>query len=204
MGDEVVVTPVPDPTVLTTAALTRGLASERDYLDAQLDVLRERLRGIDRATELLNHTVTQVPTDVQKEVQHLRELTEVRFGSIVTQFHERDTRQERESRDSKVALDAALAAQKDAAHQQNNSNSLAINKSEQATTETISKLAELFKTATDGLSGKLDDLKERVVQLESIKRGGKEQLAGIYALGGFIAVLIVLAGFLAATGAFDK
>jgi chromosome segregation ATPase len=202
--------PVPDPTVLTTEALARAIAAERDYLNAQLEVLRERLRGIDRATELLNETVNRVPTDLQREIKHLRELTEERDRSVQTQFRERDTRQERESRDNKVAVEAAFSAQKESASEQNKSNTLAINKSEQATVETIAKLAELFKTSTDGLAGKLDDFKERLTRseerltrIESIKQGGKETLTGIYALVGFLVTLLVLGGMLAATGAFS-
>lgn len=196
--------PVPDPTVLTTEALARAVTAERDYLNAQLEVLRERLRGIDRATELLNETVNRVPTDLQREITHLRELTEERDRSVQTQFRERDTRQERESRDNKVAVDAAFAAQKEAAREQNNSNTLAINKSEQATTETIAKLAELFKTSTDALAGKLDDFKERLTRIESMRQGGKETRGELYALVGFLAAAATLVGILAATGAFNR
>jgi uncharacterized phage infection (PIP) family protein YhgE len=196
--------PVPDPTVLTTEALARAVAAERDYLNAQLEVLRERLRGIDRATELLNETVNRVPTDLQREIKHLRELTEERDRSVQTQFRERDTRQERESRDNRTAVDAAFSAQKEAASEQNKSNTLAINKSEQATAETIAKLAELFKTTTDALSSKLEDFKERLTRIESIKQGGKETLTGIYTLAGFLVTLLVLGGMLAATGAFSR
>jgi cation transport regulator ChaB len=172
-GDDGTV-PVPDPTFLTTEALARGLASERDYVDGQLDVLRERLRGIDIATRLLNETVNRVPTDVQREVSHLRELDEEKFSSVQKQFAERDTRSERESKDNKVAVDAAFAAQKEAAAKQDESNLKAIDKSEKATTETIKTLQDLFQTSVRALSDKIDDLKERVGKIESTRQGAGE------------------------------
>jgi len=162
--------PVPDPTVLTTAQLVRTVQAERDYVDGQIAVLRERLRGIDVATIVLNETVNRVPTDMQKEIGHIVGLMEEKFRSVATQFTERDTRSERESKDNKVAVDAAFAAQKEAASEQNKSNTLAISKSETATSETINKLAELFATTTDALGDKIDDVKARVGSIESAKQ----------------------------------
>jgi len=71
--------PVPDPTVLTTDAVNQAISIARAYTDGVVAVLTERLDGIDRATILLNETVTRVPTDVQREVGHLKELTDQRF-----------------------------------------------------------------------------------------------------------------------------
>lgn len=51
----------PDPTVLTTQQMTRAVNAERDYVNGQLEVLRERLTGIDRATVVLNETVNRTP-----------------------------------------------------------------------------------------------------------------------------------------------
>jgi chromosome segregation ATPase len=158
--------------VLTTEQLIRSVQAERDYVDGQLDVIRERLRGIDTATRLLNETVNRTPTDIQKEITHLRELSDEKFHSVGTQFAERDTRQEREARDNKVAVDAAFAAQKEASSEQNKSNTLAINKSEVATGETINKLAELFKSTTDALAAQIADLKDRLTTIEQYRAGG--------------------------------
>jgi hypothetical protein len=166
--------PTPDPTLLTTAQLLRQVAAERDYVDGQIGVLRERLSGIDKATELLNETVNRVPTDVQVAIGNLQALTDEKFESIQKQFVERDTRSERESKDNKTAVDAAFAAADKAADERNKSNTLAISKSETATTETINKLAELFKTTTDALGDKIDDLKERVGRIEATRLGAVE------------------------------
>lgn len=190
--------PTPDPTVLTTEALTRAVQAERDYVDGQLDVLRERLRAIDMATRLLNETVNRVPTDVTKEVTHLRELMDERLTSVGVQFKERDTRQERESRDNKVAVDAAFAAQKEAAAKQDEGNAKAINKSEMATAETINKLSELFRTSAGALSDKIDDLKARVGALENLKQGGRDAYGGIYAFAAFLLCVLLIGATLIA------
>jgi chromosome segregation ATPase len=194
--------PIPDPTVLTTEQLVRAIAAERDYVNGQIDVLRERLHGIDRATELLNETVNRVPTDLQKAIVQMRELSDEKFASVAKQFQERDTRSERESRDNKVAVDAAFAAQKEAASEQNKSNTLAIDKSEKATAETLNKQADLFKSTTDALAAQIQDLKERVTIAESRKMGGNEAVTAGRAAVAFaislVLVVIAVAGFIIA------
>jgi chromosome segregation ATPase len=186
-----------------TEQLLRSLAAERDYVDGQIAVLEERLNAMDKATGLLSETVNRVPTDVQKEVTHLRELDEEKFASIQTQFDERDVRQERESRDNTVKVDAAFAAAKEAATKQDEANQKAIDKAEQQTADTIEKLSELFKTTTDALADKIDDLKARVSDREGRVRGaGQAQEhqgssnANLIASGAVVvSVLAVLANF---------
>ena len=185
--------PIPDPTILTTQQIDRGLAAERDYVNAQLDVLRQRFSDTDRATQVLEETVNRLPTDVQTAVLHVRELADEKHASIAQQFHERDIRSERESRDNKVAVEAAFAAQKEAAHEQNKSNTLAIDKSERATAETLNKQADLFRSATDALHAQIADLKERVAQAEAIKAGGQENRSNLYATIGVSVTLILAA-----------
>jgi chromosome segregation ATPase len=199
-------TPTPDPTVLTTAQLVRATSAERDYVNGRIDVLRQRLDGIDKATEVLNETVNRVPTALTEGLGHLQAVMDERFTSIREQFRERDIRSERESRDNKVAVDAAFAAQKEAASEQNKSNTLAISKSETATTETINKLAELVGTQIKAMGDKLDDLKERVGRMESVKAGaaerrneGRASLSSTTAgIGAAVAVLLVALAIYAA------
>jgi hypothetical protein len=167
-------TPVPDPTTLTIDAVERAVQAERDYVNGQIGILEERLKGIDRATALLAATVGRVPTDVEQAVGHQADLTDERFTSVQRQFSERDVRSARESADNKIAVDAAFAAQKEAAAEQNKANTKAIDKSEEATTEAISKLAELFRTTLDAVKEQLDDLKQRVQAIESGRNGASE------------------------------
>jgi hypothetical protein len=154
MSDDI--RPVPDPTDLTRDAVNQAVRAAKDYTDGKIDVLNERLAGIDRATELLNSTVTRVPTEVQKEVGHLSDTMAERFHSVQTQFEERDVRAEREARDNTIKVDAAFAAQKEIAAKQDESNARAIEKSEKGTEKIM-----------DGIGGKIDDLKERLGTFES-------------------------------------
>ena len=191
----------PDPTVLTTEQLLREIETVREWVQAQLAVRDQRLDGIDKATVVFNETLTRVPTDVQNQVGHLKELADEKFASIGLQFKERDTRSERESRDNKVAVDAAFAAQKEAAAKQDDANQKAIDKSENATSDTINKLAELFETRTTGLAGLIADLKSTVGGIVSVKQGGKEATAALYAFVAFVAVALgIIATILALKG----
>ena len=201
--------PAPDPTVATNDAVERAVQAERDYADGRIAVLEERLRAIDVATRLLNETVNRVPTDVTKEVTHLRELMDERLASVAIQFKERDTRSERESRDNKVAVDAAFAAQKEAAAKQDEGNLKAIDKSERATQETIKTNAELSRADVRALAGTVDDLKDRVVKMESIKQGIADirtdqraehgaNIGSIMATVGIASVVVAIAGIIIA------
>lgn len=167
-------TPVPDPTELTTKQIERGDKAERDYVDAKLDVIRARLNGMDEATKVLDETINRTPTDIQEAVGHLKELSNERLSSVQVQFKERDTRQERESRDNKVAVDAAFAAQKEAAAKQDESNQKAIDKSEKVTTDAINKLQDGFKTSNDALQAQINDLKLSQGRVDANKVGGQE------------------------------
>ena len=193
--------PVPDPTLLTTAQLVRAVQAERDYVDGRISVLEERLRGIDTATQLLNDTVNRVPTEVQKEVAHLTSVIDERFRAVALQFGERDTRAERESKDNQIRVDAAFAAQKESAAEQNRSNTLAINKSEAATQDTIVKLERLFDSTNKGLTDKIDDIKGRVQSMESLRNGALDQRtdtrATIGTTGTVIAAVVGLIAILA-------
>jgi uncharacterized protein YoxC len=78
--------PVPDPTALTTEQLLRTVSAERDYVDGKIAVLEQRLDAIDKATRLLNETVNRTPTEIQREVSHLRELLFERINAVTSQI----------------------------------------------------------------------------------------------------------------------
>lgn len=199
----------PDPTVYVQEAIDRASKAEREWVMSQLAVRDQRLRDIDKATEVLNETVNRTPTDIQKEILHLRELTSEHFDSIALQFQERDVRAEREARDNAKVVDVAFAAQKEAAQKQDDANAKAIDKSEKATSETIKTNQEVGNKVTDALRDQLNDLKTRVDRMEARSNGNIEQRtehrqsnAAFYAAVG-VALSVVLAaitviGFIAA------
>ena len=170
--------PVPDPTELTDRAIARLEKSMTEYIDGQLGVRDERLNGIDEATKLRLSSIIEIPKEIDEKVGRLKDVVNEKFASIANQFAERDTRSERESRDNKVAVDAAFAAQKEAAAKQDEGNQKAIDKSELATAEKINKLGELFTSRTDAIDSKVDDVKERVAALATLVNGVIQRSGG--------------------------
>jgi hypothetical protein len=167
--------PIPDPTELTDRAIARVEKSLTEYINSQLEVRDQRLRGIDEATKLRLDAVEEIPVQIDEKVGRLRDVHDERFRSIATQFLERDTRAERESKDNKVAVDAAFAAQKEAAAKQDESNQKAIDKSEKATGETIKTNQELVRATTDTLTKDVDLLKQQVTGILAGRAGQVEQ-----------------------------
>ena len=158
--------PVPDPTVLTTAALLREIASLRE-------ILEQRMNGIDQRIAQIRAEFDHLPSEARALVKHLVDLHDEKFRSIQVQFTERDTRTEQTSRDSKVAVDAALQAAKEAVEKQNQSSALAIAKSEASTVKQIDAIGAQMLDMRKALDDKSDDLKERVNRLEGVAVGGK-------------------------------
>jgi cation transport regulator ChaB len=159
-------TPVPDPTVLSTAAIKDAIGSLREILEAEIhgqkSVFESRLDGMDKAIGLLQAMTDKQPQEIDKKICSLQKLHEEKFASIETQFKERDTRTEQTSRDSKVAVDAALQAQKEAANSQNLSNAAAITKSEVGFIKQIDQITILIATNNKATDDKIEDLKARL------------------------------------------
>ena len=166
--------PVPDPTELTDRAIARLERSLTAWVEGQFEVRDQRLRGIDEATKLRLQAIDHIPMQISDKVGRLGDVQDEKFSSIAKQFTERDTRAERESRDNKVAVDAAFAAQKEAAAKQDEGNAKAIDKSERATAETIKTNQELGRAVTDGLTKDVDALKLAVNAIQAAKVGAVE------------------------------
>lgn len=202
--------PVPDPTVLTTQQLLREIATSREVVEVMIagikSTIETRLNAMDKAIELLHESNSQLPKQLTREVIQLRQLHDEKFKSIATQFAERDTRTEQTSRDSKVAVDAALQAAKEAVGEQNNSNALAISKSEATFTKQIDQIGVLVSTMGKGFDDKIDDMKSRLQTIEAVKQGITEQrqtsndswgyiigVGGLIIAGAAIVVSIIIA-----------
>jgi len=175
------VRPVPDPTRLTTEQLNREIAALREASERGLDAVREiiatRLDGNDRAIRLLQEAADRFPNWVDEKITALREIHDQRFKaitdttaekfiSIEKQFSERDVRTEQAAGAVKIAVDAALQAQKEAAGEQNRSNTLAQTKSETATTKQIDQLSVLIQQTTKAFDDKIGDVKDRLTRIE--------------------------------------
>ena len=139
MSDELSRRPDPDPTLLTTEQLLRSIASLReeakDWVDSLQLLLEAKIAGKDN-------------------------FYAEKFASIQTQFQERDVRTDQTASQVKLAVDAALQAQKEAAGEQAKSFSAATTKSETAMNRQI-----------EGLDGKITDVKDRLNRVEAMNLG---------------------------------
>jgi hypothetical protein len=182
--------------------LVHGRAVLRAELAASILNLRElieaRLDAMDKANDLLAENVRQFPSDLDKATKALREVLQADIRNVQDVSQEKFSAIEGTFASNALALTAALAAQKEAAAEQNKSNTLAITKSEQATKETIAANAAQTATGQTSLSRELADLKERLVRLEA----GGVATAGAHSerrldMGQVIAVVAVIAAIAA-------
>jgi hypothetical protein len=128
--------PVPDPTKLTTDAVALARAQIEKLFDVQIT-------GVHKDVAQLELIVKEIPVLALAKQDRLKELLEEKFVGVKTEFTMRD-----------IALAAAFKAAEAAVKQQNESNTLAIDKAGTAFTKQI-----------DSLDEKIDDLKERISML---------------------------------------
>jgi len=146
-----------DPTPITRDVINHEISMLRELVD-------QRFHASQQAIQLLQNRADKSPSIdvVAQSVGTLDLVTSEKFRSISIQFIERDTRTEQTSRDSKVAVDAALQAAKEAVGEQNKSSALAIAKSEAATSKQIDQIGALIATLQNGMNDKIADLKDRL------------------------------------------
>jgi hypothetical protein len=175
----------PDPTVLTTEQLTRGLTNLRELLEARIDAVEESAHH--RYEDL-----RRVPTETDRQVSHLKELLDEKLASVQKQFDERDIRSRASEDAAKVAVNAALQAQKEAAAAQNDSNAAAITKSEGGTIKQIDGILALLGSNTTGTNDKIVAINARLDRGDGFNKGGHETRAeSRLATGAGVAVISV-------------
>lgn len=193
-------TPVPDPTILTTQQLVREIAASREIVEAKYDT---RLSAMDTATTLNKEATDKIPLIIDGKICSLKKLVDEqfatideKFASIAIQFKERDTRTEQTRSSDKVAVDAALQAAKEAVGEQNKSNALANDKTEQNFTKQLDQLQVLITTTNKASDEKINDLKGRLDRGEG-KSGGeeKQKSANQWVIGLFVLALLQFIGF---------
>ena len=140
--------------------IERAITQLRDLLGARIDAM-------DQASKLLAASVSQVPSDVDRAVKATRELLQGEIRNVQDVALEKFAAIDGTFASNALALTAALAAQKEAAAEQNKSNTLAITKSEQATKETIAANAAQNTNSLTSQAATISDLKDRLVRIES-------------------------------------
>ena len=156
-----------DPSALTTQQLLRELGNLSQVLTSRID-------GIEKIQSILQRALDDRPDVITKEIEHLQKLHQEKFSSVDKQFIERDARVEQAAGAVKIAVDAALQAQKEAVGKQQEASDRAITKSEVATTKQIDQIGVIIQTNTNNTNDKFDDVKTRLNLMDGIIKGGKE------------------------------
>lgn len=133
---------------------------------------------------------TKLTTDaLHREIRHVVELFDERLKGMVETRNEKFKKVDQEftlverqrveqKNDTKVAVDAALAAQKEAVREQTIASERAIAKSEAGTKEQLGQLRTNFDTSLGGIRDSLGDVKERQGRVEAV-RASNQWLIGL-------------------------
>lgn len=116
-----------------------------------------------------------------------------------------ESRRVEQKTDTKVAVDAALNAAKEAVREQTTAADRSITKSETSASEQLKQQNTTFTTALEGIVRIQDDLKERIVKIESRKEGSSDYVRTLIAVAALALTLISIFAFVAAaTHGFTK
>ncbi len=132
--------------------LDRAIMGLRDVIDARLVSMDAALV---RDRMLLDQLYDSVK-DLTVRVGQLAQVTDQRFAGIAEQFKERDTRTDQRAGDTKLAVDAAFAAAKEAT-----------SKIEMGFTKSIDSQQAVQTAQTKATEDKISDLKDRMTALEN-------------------------------------
>lgn len=185
---------------------TRLLASNVGVIHVEIEksaralkeIIETRLSGMDEATKLLATNVDKVPYAILQEAGNLKAFIMSKIDDVSHVSDEKFRAVDALFASNALALSAALAAQEKAVAAQNDSNTLAIRKSEDSTKETIAANLLAAKTGLDSLAAQLTDIKERVVRIESGGAGAAGQRADARLnMGNVIAAVAALVALVA-------
>lgn len=171
--------PIPDPTVLTTELTLREVANLKELMEAKIGAAES---AIDRIRERLDTR----HAEIREGMQTLQAFFDEKFESISIQFEERDKRQDQGSSSDRLAIAAALQAQKES-----------MGKTEASFTKQLDALQMVMNNIAKASDEKIDDLKTRVTMFEGKTKGIGESWGIIVAAGGLATgILIAVASYI--------
>jgi hypothetical protein len=130
-------------------------------------IFNDHALALDVALTSQKEVAAKESRNLQDALSGLREILQGDTRSVQDVSREKFEAIEGTFASNALALTAALAAQKEAAAEQNKSNTLAITKSENATKETIAANAAQNQASALAQADTIADLKDRLVRLES-------------------------------------
>lgn len=205
--------PIPDPSILTTEQLTRAVTSEREYVNGQLEVLRTRLAGMDKATELLKEGLDLSPQVTQSEINHLRELMQGKVSELSQAIkHGEDAVEVAMISAEKAVAKAEIANEKrfesvDIFRRQLSEQMQTVMSRNEADVR-IAGLSEKLDIEAKRSTERTNELELRLTSrldlMTGNKQGGQETKSGMYALIGAGAGVAAILSVLVATGVIGK
>lgn len=150
----VTITPIPDPTTLTTAALHRETGALRQSMEQRFEDRDREARSLHRERQAQFEALSE---SMVGRITALDRLTEERFAATERQRVEQKV-------DTKSAVDAALIAQKEAVREQTTASERAIAKSEAATNKQLEQQQLTSTTEISAIRRSIDEVKERAVE----------------------------------------
>lgn len=216
--------PTPDPTVLTTEQLLREIdrlekltvaqvsglkellaekidsmksevESMRDLRNQKFDAMDDHIVGVSRKCA---DQTTELAKLVDEKISNIDNNLSEKLVSVKTQFDLIERQRVEQKQDTKAAVDAALAAAKEAVKEQKDASDKSITKTETATAEQLKQMNVTFTTQLAGITSPISDLKDRVTSLESMRMGAKENVSGLYnQMALFISLGLLAIGVLA-------
>lgn len=200
-------TPIPDPTVLTTQASERAIASLKELLMTKIASLEEtietRLHASDKAIALLHDNTEKIPRLIKCSADQLQELmvqklegVQIQFAGVQVQFKERDTRTDQAAATTATAVGAAFAAQKEASQEQNRSFDAKITKTEASVIKQLDQISENIRTGDKATDGRINDIKERLLMIESHSKGTSDSWAVVLGVIGTFSGIAAVVGLI--------
>src|SRR4249920_263327 len=183
--------PVVDPTKNVLQLVEAAIQRQDDLREAEAKHLRDIL---DLRAEFAREI---------REAENLRQATvnKERFASVETQLDLVERQRVEQKKDTKDAVDAALAAAKEAVKEQTTASQLSIGKSEASTKEQLNQLSATFTTAQQAMTQAIVSLTTRVERIENARTTLAEQrtdtrggtMATIASISVAIALLSIIA-----------
>lgn len=165
-----------------TSALDDFRAEVERRDGANRGLIEQRLADLDKARKLAAKHIEAIPGQIREQRDRVckdmhsslvseREYVMAQIEILATQGRERFAAIDGQFIASKVAVDAALAAQKESAAAQNTANDRAIAKSEGAVKEQLTSLAQVADGSFAAIEDKITGLRDRLTTMESLTRG---------------------------------